>query len=267
VGVALLVAALVPAPGSGQRPDSDLAAAPWVQDFGIAAANILAGAATAALTAAIRREPVPDAFWQGAVGGGVVFLGKRLAAARFDGAGFLGRELASVGSSVIANGGAGRGWVEEIWLPVGPVWFQVSPSSLRAVRVNLYDVGAVVWASRRSELELDWRRSLSTGSMVFLADRHNFSYGRGQTAGLTVGGVMLLSVAAPNLEAVQRHETTHVIQNDFTLLTLQRPVEQWGWSLLVHRPVPFDVGALFALPTPEPIYQLQQTEAELLEAR
>lgn len=57
----------------------------WVHDVGIAGANIAAGGITAAVTAAINGEDVPRAFLQGAVGGGVMFFGKRVAVERLAG--------------------------------------------------------------------------------------------------------------------------------------------------------------------------------------
>lgn len=238
----------------------------WARDMGVAGANMAAGGITAAVTAAIKGEDVPRAFLQGAVGGGVMFLGKRIAVERFAGAGLLGRELASVGSSVVVNGGGGRGWLDQVWLPVGPVWLQVSPRSERRARVNLHDVGLLAWAIGRSELEFDWSRSLSNGAMVFVSPNHLLTSDGQFAAGFATSGLIALGFATIDLDVVQSHENVHVIQNDFLLQAVSRPLERWGWGWITDRAVPvdFDLLGLIAVPG---LGDLKESEAQVLEVR
>lgn len=94
------------------------------QELVTAGINALLGGATAAGMRLIRGESASEswsAFWTGTLGGGVTYAGKRVAVERFGGAGFLGRELATVGGSMVRNASAGRGVLEELVLPVGPV--------------------------------------------------------------------------------------------------------------------------------------------------
>lgn len=264
-GVTILAALLVPSHSAAQdhhheQPD-------WIADVGVAGANTALSGIAAAVTAGIRGEDVYRAFLRGAVGGGVVFAGKRIAVERFDGAGLLGRELASVGTSVVGNAGAGRGWFEEVWLPVGPVWLQVSSGERRRVRLNLRDVGATAWAIHRPELEMDWSRSLSNGAITFVAPGHRIRSDSRHADGVAIGGLILLGVTPFDREVVQSHENVHVIQRDFMLQTLSRPVEAWGWSWITDRDVPLDIGVLPGLMYPDILRSAAESEAEILEVR
>lgn len=234
----------------------------WAVDVGVAGANIVAGALTAAATAAIRGEDMSEAFLKGAVGGGVVFAGKRLAVERFDGAGLLGRQLASVGSGMVVDGGRGRDLLSEVWLPVGPVWLQVRSEARRRIRVDLVDVGTLIWAGTRPELTFDVERSLSNGAPVFVAhDRRIVN-----AHATTIGGIVMLGVSNLDMAITQRHENVHVIQHDYLLQTLSRPLERWAWSWLTDRviPIDFNVVPLFARPA---LVDMQESEAEVLEFR
>lgn len=235
----------------------------WVADVGVAGANIVVGALTSAATAAIRGEDVAEAFLKGAAGGGVVFAGKRLAVARFSGAGLLGRQVASVGTGMVVDGGHGRDWFDEVWLPIGPLWLQARPGAGRRARVSLRDMGAVIWAATRPELRFDLGRSLSNGAPAFVADRHRIVRDAGHADAFTVGGVVVLGVTGFDL---QPHENIHVIQNDYLLQTLDRPFEQWGWGRLIDRSVPVDLGVLILLPGLL-LSDLKEAEAEVLHLR
>lgn len=235
LGVA--VALLVPTGGAGQGPQSD-----WLTETGIGAANVLVGGLTTAVTAWIRGEDVGNAFVQGSVGGAGVFVGKRVARERFDGAGLLGRQVAAVGSSVAANGGMGRGWLEEVWLPVGPLWVQASPGSAHDLRLDLSNVAALAWAGTRPELEFDWGQSLSTGAAIFVARKHRILHGSDRVNGFALPGGAVLGVGSRDPDEVRAHEMVHVIQQDYLRQNVSRPVEAWGWRLVLDRPVPIDLG-------------------------
>lgn len=246
----------------------------WVSDVGVASANIVVGGVTAAVTALIRGEDVSEAFLKGAAGGGVVFVGKRVAAERFDGAGLLGRQIASVGSSMVADAGLGRELYTEVWLPAGPVWVQVRPKARLRARANLLDVGAVIWAATRSELRFDLGRSLSNGAPVFVADGHRIFMGSEHIGGFASGGVVVIGVSSLDVEAVQRHENIHVIQHDYLRLTLDRPVERWAWRRVTGRDIPLDLDlptGIFALVWGDDFVlsrnNLLQREAEVFESR
>jgi hypothetical protein len=261
---ACLAVLAIPTAASGQ--DHLHATPTWAADLGLAGANVMAGGVTAAVTAAIRGEDVADAFLKGAVGGGVVFVGKRTAVEGFAGAGLLGREVASVGSSVVANGAQGRGWLSEVWLPVGPAWLQVRPEARLRARLDLGDVATLIWAATRSELRFDLERSLSNGASVFVAPDHRIRAGSAEANGFAQGGVVVLGAGRHDVELVQRHENVHVIQHDYLLQTVTRPVERWGWRLVTERTIPLDVNLLPLVATPV-LRSLHQSEATELESR
>lgn len=239
----------------------------WVTDIGAAGANIVAGAVTAAVAAVIRGNDVSDAFLKGAAGGGLVFLGKRLAVERFDGAGLLGRELAGVGASVVTNGGAGRDLLDEVWLPLGPAWVQVRPRSGLRARLNLREIGTLVWAATRPELRFDPARSISNGVAVFVADHHRITSASDHLAGFAEAGIVALGRTRLDMEVIQRHENIHVIQHDYLLHTMTRPLEAWGWSWITDRSIPVDLDVLTLFLYPDILSDIHEREAQVLEFR
>lgn len=239
----------------------------WVSDVGVAGANVVLGGLTAAATAAIRGHDISEAFLKGAAGGGITFVGKRTAVERFAGAGLLGREIASVGTSVVVNGGNGRGWLSEVWLPLGPMWLQVRPAARLRARLDLADVGALIWAATRSELQFDLDRSISNGAPVFLAPRHRIEHDSKSVAGFTVGGIVAIGKTNLDVEVVQRHENVHVIQHDYLLLTLSRPLEGWAWSWITDSTIPVDFNLLPLLVSPQFLTEVGESEAQVLEFR
>lgn len=233
------------APAGAFAQDGDHPQPTWAVDVGVAGANIVAGALTAAVTAVIRGEDVSEAFLKGAVGGAVVFAGKRVTVERFDGAGLLGRQIASVGTGMVVDGGRGRAWLSEVWVPIGPASVQVGSQERWRWRVNLQDVGILVWAATRSELHFDFGRSVSNGAPVFVARNHRLKRDSDLKAGTAPGGVILLGVTSgADPEATQRHENVHIIQNDYLLGTLSRPTEEWAWQRFAGWTVPVDLHLL-----------------------
>lgn len=261
-----VLVALLAAPIEVHAQDHTHEQPSWVADVGVAGANIVGGGVTAALTALIRREDVAEAFLKGAAGGSVVFLGKRLAVERFSGAGLLGRQVASLGSSMVVDAGSGRGLFSEVWLPLGPAWIQVRPKAGLRARVNLRDVGTVIWAGTRPELSFDLERSLSNGSPVFVARNHRLASGSGHADGVAVGGVILLGATNLDMAVIQRHENVHVIQHDYLLQTFSRPIEQWAWSWVTKREIAVDLNLLPILASPL-LRDIHEREAQVLEFR
>jgi hypothetical protein len=262
---ALGIAVLLPHAGAAQ--DHAHEQPTWVRDVGVAGANVVVGGLTAAVTAAIRGHDVSEAFLKGAAGGGAVFVGKRVAVERFGGAGLLGREIASVGTSVVVNAGEGRGWFDEVWLPLGPAWMQVRPRARVRARVNLRDVGTLIWAATRSELHFDLGRSISNGATVFVARGHRILQESEPVNGFASGGVVVVGATNPELEVTQRHENVHVLQYDYLLQTVSRPLERWGRGWITDRDVPVDFDLLYFLAYPALLGDLREREAEVLEFR
>lgn len=257
---------LMPQPTLAQQHVHDQP--PWIEDVGVAGANLLLGGATAAVTAWIRGEPVGDGFLNGALGGGLGFIGKRVAVEEFPGAGLLGRQVAAVGASMVVNAGTGQGPFAELWLPVGPVWLQAIPSAGHRARLDAGEVATLLWAATRNELELDGKGSLSNGAFIFRSPGHYLVSDGRRVDGLTIGGIVALGPSYFEPDHIRGHEMVHVIQNDFMVHAWSRPLESWGWRLLIGREIPVDVVPVpLKLLTGWVTVNLREGEAQVLEFR
>lgn len=190
------------------------------QELATAGVNALIGGVSAAALRLVRGEPVGDAFWQGAVGGGVAYAGKRVAVERFYGAGLVGRELTSVGGSITRNATAGRGLLEELVLPVGPIRLYVSDAGVTP-RLDLATVivsGAFMAAY---DARFDPAASLSSGTLVFR--------GASPMPGLTAAGATVVWADMPASEGprLMAHERVHVLQYDQMFLSWGEGLERW----------------------------------------
>jgi hypothetical protein len=207
----------------------------WVGEFATLSANAFVAGMTAGLTQQLRGRSFADGFVRGALGGIVIYGGKRLVVERFDGAGLLGREVAAVGSSMVRNASDGVGLFEQLVLPVGPVRLYVRPAE-RAVQPKL-DALAFAWTIygiAEPELSFDAGESLSAGAPVFLTDGkvlRSSNVDSTHAAGVTVSGVILLA-DVPAMGAAFRarafaHERVHVLQGDHIFATWTDPLESW----------------------------------------
>lgn len=205
------------------------------QELVTAGINALLGGATAAGMRLIRGESASEswsAFWTGTLGGGVTYAGKRVAVERFGGAGFLGRELASVGGSMVRNASAGRGVLEEIVLPVGPVRLYIGSGPVRA----RLDLAALVTSGvfiAAYDARLDPEASLSAGALIFRGDT--------PMPGLSSTGVSVVWADMPASEGprLMAHERVHILQYDQAFLSWGEALERWS-----TRQVPAIDGAL-----------------------
>ena len=203
----------------------------------------------------------------GALGGGVVFAGKRLAAQPFDGAGFLGREVAAFGSSLVAGAGAGREWLDEVWLPVGPAWIRVGKAAPPALRLNVRDAAVLAWAATRRELEVDWGATLSNGTAYLNAPSHGLRVNGDGAWGVALGTTVLVAATGVGREETRAHEMIHVIQDDFLTSVWSRPLESWGWGRIASGRLPLELGVVSILRGLEPMRDLEETEAGILARR
>lgn len=207
----------------------------WAGEVASLGVNSLLGAVSAGVQQELRGGSFRDGFARGAVGGSVIYVAKRVAAGQFDGAGLIGRELGSVGASVVRNAGAGVPSFSEIVLPIGIARLYVRPAQ-RSIRVrpDLTAIGWTIAGLRKEGLRLDWSESLSAGTPVFFADDKILiiSDDSAHVGGVTNSGVIYLAnvpAFGPNVARINaKHERVHVLQEDQLFLTITEPFEDWA---------------------------------------
>lgn len=231
---ALAAAALLPATSlAGQQPPTRSDTPAWVGDLAALAGNALFGGLSAGLGQALRGGSFQDGFTRGALGGGVIYAGKRVAVQRFDGAGLLGREVAAIGSSVVRNAADGLPSLSRLMLPFGLVRVYVEPRASSPVhaRVDLLTLAWTGYAALTPELEWDAGASLSSGAPVFRVQDRLIVTGGDTTeaSGKAVAGVILLSdIHRLNVSANFAHERVHVLQHDQIFYVWSDPLEEWA---------------------------------------
>lgn len=200
-----------------------------------AALNAVLGGMTSGMFRWVAGEPFLPAFAKGAAGGTVTYAGRAIAGRQFDGAGLLGREVAAVGSSMVANSAYGRGLLDRVALPLGPLKLHVVRDDGTSISVSV-DVLATImttYAVAHPEYTIDWRSTASAGVPVFrspsLLESRSWS-------GAMVAGVIVLNYErdVPGVHRVQAHEQVHVAQHDFSAMVWGEPVERWLLGLLPY---------------------------------
>jgi hypothetical protein len=193
-------------------------------------ANTIIGALTGGIVQKLRGGSFADGFARGALGGAIVYGGKRLSVERFAGAGFLGREVAAVGTSMVRNASEGAPSFQRLVLPLGPVRLYVHPANREVtnVKLDLYELTWLAYGFAEPALSLDFGKTLSAGVPVFIArNRQIFSDGE-QVQGVAGGGTVLLAGrGVPDEDRAFAHERVHVIQRDFYGLAWFAPLESW----------------------------------------
>lgn len=188
----------------------------WTEDVVYTAANALLSGVVAGLFRAFSDDgSFGEGFRAGAAGGVVTYGGKLLAAQRFGGAGLLGRQVASVGGSLVSNARDGRGAFDRLTFQLGLgrlYWDRVgSRVAFRPDVVTLYYTALGVASSG---VELDGFRTLSAGTPVFVT-RPGSTALDDNAAGRAYGGVIVMDVNATiGLADVAAHERVHVLQYD-----------------------------------------------------
>lgn len=248
-----LVLALLPAGVRAQAPSNFvpdtgavLATAPhWAGEFAILSGNAVVSGVTAGVVQKLRGGSFRDGFLRGLTGGGVIYLGKRVAAERFSGAGLLGREVASLGTSMVRNASGGYGLLDDVVLPLGIVRLYrercpasecdagatAPPAKLfrYRLRVDAVATGWLLYAATQPQLHFDAGSSLSMGTPVFKTDNKVMGSGEQRAGGFAKDGIILLSdvpLWGPiYAERAIHHEMEHVIQDDQLLGTWIRPAQ------------------------------------------
>jgi len=270
---ATLLAVLVLFPGTAipARGQCETCREPRAGRDGLAlAANALLGGATAAVRARMHGRPVLRALAGGAAGGALTYAGKRVAVERARCAGFAGRELAALGTSLSSNAAEGRGALDRLVLPAGPVRLYLYPRGhgpLLRARVDLAALTAVAYAAASPGSRFDAAESLSSGAMVFRVrgELGELPYEARHAAGV----VQVRDGEDPaRVARASAHERVHVVQYDQTFLLWAAPAEaavmaRARWTRGLHRwaDVGVNAPALAAMGALLP-YRAQPWEAE-----
>lgn len=160
---------------------------------------------------------------KGLLGGAVVYAGKRIAAEPFWGSGLAGRQVASLGSSVVRNTGDDRPMLSSFDLPIGPMRIRFGDSIPVRVRFDAVTIAAAVYFSAANGgARLDFRRSLSSGALVFVGNREGLW---GSSAGSSIRLPGRMDVYDEGL--LLRHETIHVIQLDQVAGHFTADADEW----------------------------------------
>jgi hypothetical protein len=243
VAVAIVIGLILPARAFGQADTlgTSIATPRWAAHVSIASANALLSGVTAGLTQELRGGSFRDGFTRGALGGVVIYGGKRIASESFAGAGFLGREVAAVGTSIVRNASDGIGTFDRIVLPLGVtrLYWDRRPTHRSLLKVDAVAFGWMIYGIIEPELTFNTERSFSAGVPVFqtngkLIDTRNEEH----PAGVAQPGVIFLSDVKPWGDAfLQRtfaHERIHMLQFDQIFLTLNEPHDDRALKLLPY---------------------------------
>ena len=226
-----------PMPCTQHEPGSDDSLERQARLLGV---NAALGGITAGLLHTLRGGDFIDAFLRGALGGTVTYGAKRLAVQDFDGAGFLARQLGSVGDSFVRNAAEGVPLLDRMYFPLWIVRLEVHPHSEARViqpRIDVLTTGLAAYAAFDGSRRFDLGRSLSAGALVYHSSDEIARDDRGLVAyGATVGGAILLTELAHRTEAERArtfaHERVHVLQLDQVHGYWTGPAEAWAMRSL-----------------------------------
>src|SRR4051812_17945480 len=214
----------------------------WTGELASLGVNSLLGGLSGGVLQELRGKSFRDGFARGAVGGSVIYVGKRIVVGRYQFAGLLGRQVGAVGESVVRNAGAGVPSLSELVFPigVGRVYFKPTSHTFRFVPDG-FAIGHTVAAIQEKGLRFDLRKSLSAGTPLFYADNKILIVSRDsqEVSGVTAAGVILLAnvpaFGARVEQVTRKHELVHMIQQDQLFLTITDPFEDWAVQSLAKQ--------------------------------
>jgi hypothetical protein len=206
----------------------------WATHFSMASANALISGLTAGLQQELKGGSFRDGFTRGALGGLLIYGGKRVTAEHFSGAGFLGREVGAIGASMVHNASMGIGTFERVVLPVGitRVYWQRGANPGWQIKLDAVALGWTLYGIIEPELDFNAERTLSSGTPVFETNGKIIAFDDNAHAGGTVQtSVLFLSDVKQwgdeFLARTYAHERVHVNQLDQVFLTLNEPYDDW----------------------------------------
>lgn len=199
--------------------------------------NIVLGASWTTARQLIKGRFSPSATLAGALGGGLAFTGKRVAAERFYGAGLVGRQVNAIGAALVGNAASDRGLLSTVAFPIGPVRIYVERSDKLRIQPKLDLASSIVtiYAATRPGMRWDPSASLSAGALVY---RTRDRYGGPSTSAKHSAGVIWIEVDEDHWQADSHyaqfligHERVHVLQYDLAHHLIAFPLQESlvGW--------------------------------------
>ena len=196
------------------------------------ARNLLANGAIGGTVAGVRALIAGKRDWRALVagfGGGVLTgAGKQVAASRFTGAGFIGRQIGAAGTSLVYSATADT---TVFFAPLGPATLEVRPRSARRVRMrlNAAQVLTLVHAAGQGQTHLDAEATLWAGTPVFRRPRTRMPVSE-NTNGFAMPGTVFLARDELRPGDMRRtvlpHEMVHVVQWDALNYLVALPAER-----------------------------------------
>lgn len=229
--VVLLLATLPLAPLPLRAQAAPSAGTPsWLGDASTLALNSFLGAVTGGTVQALRGGSFSDGFTRGALGGAIVYAGKRLAVQALPGSGVAGRAVAGAGSSIVRNASDGLPSLSRVVLPLGPARLYLRDGATPQIRWDAATLVAAGYAFAEPKLHLDWGATLSSGAPVFrvrdqLLQEPGGAGDAGASGTTRAGTIYLSDIEGLDYNQDLRHERIHVVQNDFVFLGWTDPVE------------------------------------------
>lgn len=223
-----LLLLLMARPGAAQQPDHPEKDS-FAQGTAVLGANAMVGGMTAGIRAWIEGRPVGPAFLQGAIGGSLMFAGKRIAVEHGDLAPFTGRMVAALGSSIVAHATTPP-LLDTLHIAAGPFRFRFGRATWKpGVSFAVWDAATLAILAAAEETTFDWSRSFSSLTPVFITRNATIERDGERVMGYEIGGTVVLdgTGAADDMDAVFNHEIVHVAQYDFAWLNLGRHVDTW----------------------------------------
>jgi len=197
----------------------------------VLAANVAVSGLTAGVVSMTRGESFWDGLLGGMGGGAVTYVGKQVATWNGSQLGFLGREIAAVGTSLTRSAAFGTGLLDTLMLPVGPLRLYVTPSRLSSssVRVDAEELMWIAYAAASDKYRFHAGRSLQTGAFVFSRSSAMFLRNGERVRGQAASGIIWLHDSL--IDETLPHELVHVIQIDQVKalggLPLERRIRRW----------------------------------------
>jgi hypothetical protein len=194
--------------------------------------NLLANGAIGGTVAGVRALVSGKREWRAVLagfGGGVLTgMGKQVAAARFSGAGLVGRQVGALGTSLIYSATADTA---VFFTPIGPATLELRPRSANRVRLRLNAAQVVMLAHAvgQGRTYLDGDATLWAGTPVFRRPRTKMPVSE-NTNGYAMPGAIFLARDELRPGEMRRtvlpHETVHVIQWDVLSYLVTLPLER-----------------------------------------